>query len=136
MGNLSRNQRRVLRAFAVETSVTDVAAMAGLSRRTVYSYLKDPDFIEALEQQQEEMRRASMQTTLALDEQAKEVMTDLLEDAAIDPAVRAKIAIFLVKEVNKIILRGEEMETFEETGEAILDTWQEKLDKAYGGKDE
>lgn len=53
--SLTRNQKRVLAALLSEPTAKAVVAACELAARTIYGYLMDPDFREALRKRQGEM---------------------------------------------------------------------------------
>ena len=85
-------ERVLLQALACGATVENAARKAGMSERTAYRRLKDPTFLERLEQLRAQMvqRTAGMLTGAGMG--AVKVLVDLQNDAAVPAGVRRRSA--------------------------------------------
>jgi len=82
----------LLTALACGATVENAARKAGLGERTAYRRLRDPAFLEQLQQLRTEMvqRTAAMLTGAGMS--SVKTLIDLQNDAAVPPAVRRRSA--------------------------------------------
>ncbi len=93
MDELSTNKRKALTAIISTPTIPAAAAACGLCQRTLYNYLRDPVFREALSARQGEITSAATAAAADLTGRALAVLGELLDDPLTPPAVRARVAL-------------------------------------------
>lgn len=93
MAKSDQKKDAALAALLDSGSMTEAAEKAGISRRTMYSYLHhDVDFARAYDEARNRQAIAYMDALTARRERAQAVIMDLLEDAKQPAAIRLKAA--------------------------------------------
>ena len=108
---LSRRQKRALAALLSEPTTKAAAEKAGISRTTLYRYLAEPCFQEALAQQQRQVLRASAARLAALLERALDVLGETMASDEADS--RLKAAALVVRHVARLTELAELQERVE-----------------------
>jgi len=98
MADLNRNQQNALGALLTTPSVAAAARVCGLSERTIWRYLGDPEFERALRQRQDSETRALTAALVGLSGRAVKALRDLLTDPETPPSVRARAALGWLRE--------------------------------------
>lgn len=94
-----------LAALAESNTLTEAAERAGISRRTLYGYIRDDvDFSVAYKSLQEQATLRAYEAAAARRDHASEVVEAIMDDAEQPGAVRLKAAL-------SIIDKADEMET-------------------------
>lgn len=81
-------------------TLTAVAAAAGISRKTLYNFLSDEDFLKAYQRKREAQAIARAEQLNARREQAISVVAAIMEDEAQPGMVRLKAASQILSEAN------------------------------------
>ena len=97
---LSRRQQSALPVVAMSPSIAQATRDSGVSQRTLYRWLKDPDFREALTSFYQESASLARQHIQAQALLAASVFADLMRDP--DPALRLRAARFSVSLAERI----------------------------------
>ena len=87
---LTRRQQAVLPIVALAPSITQAASDSGVSQRTLYRWLNDPDFRQALTRFHQESANLARQQIQSQTLLAASVFSDLMRNA--DPALRLRAA--------------------------------------------
>jgi len=90
---LTRNQERALDALLQAATVADAARLCGLSDRTLWRYLRDPAFAEALRQRRAEATQETTTGLVVLARRGREALFELLQDPDTPPAILARVGI-------------------------------------------
>ena len=121
--DLSRNQRLALDALMNAPSVAAAARIAGLSECTLWRYLRDPAFRDALKERQAEVNRATTGGLVVLSSKAVGALTKLLDDPETDPAIVARVGLGALKarrEAIQLEAMAEEMAAIEAQLEEVV----------------
>ena len=94
-----QRQARALNALAVTGSYSAAARMSGISRRTLYNYLHDPQFVRELEKMHNGIIIEQRCDLDDMREHAEDVLAELLEDPS--PAIRIKAAKVVLDNANR-----------------------------------
>lgn len=93
MAKPDMKKQQALAALLESSSLTEAAEKAGISRRTLYTYIhSDIGFARAYKQQQEEAATLHLENLERNRERAAAVMLELMEDKQQPAAVRLKAA--------------------------------------------
>jgi len=84
-------------------TVAAAARRAGLSERTLWRYLSDAEFKQALRERQDKATSALGAALTGLSDKAIETLTELLEDTETPPSVQARVALSVVKQRGDLI---------------------------------
>ena len=90
---LNRNQVRAIDALLASPSVAAAARACGLSERTVWRYLADPEFKAELRRRQDQAIAATSAALAGLSGRAVEALRDLLADSECSQSVKARVAL-------------------------------------------
>jgi transposase-like protein len=90
--SVTARQRRAIEALVAGATVTAAAETAGVSRQTVYAWMRQGDFAEALDNAGAEVRRAAVRRLTAALDRAVTTVSRLAETAE-DEAVRLRSAL-------------------------------------------
>ena len=93
---LDPRQQAAIRALVAGTTVTNTARTVAVARTTVHRWLRQADFLDALEEAKAEMAEAARGQLRSLAASAIEALKDTLTQTE-DVAVRARVALDLVK---------------------------------------
>ncbi len=113
---MNRNKLRAIEALLVSPTVGEAAKVCGLAARTIYNYLRDPDFKAELSRRQGEVVKATTATLVGMSHEANRVLLELLKDEEVPASVRARIALGIKQhltqalEVQDILERVEALE--------------------------
>ena len=98
MAKSDMKKNQALAALLESSSISEAAQKAGISRRTMYSYLHDDvEFARAFKAQQEEAATLHLERLERNRERAAAVMLELMEDKQQPGAVRLKAAQAIVE---------------------------------------
>ena len=107
--SLSHKQLRTVRAMLTEKTVTDAAAVAGISESTIYKWLTEPAFRQALAQAEGEAVAAAGRRLAVLAENA----LDELARSMADPMTPAPTRVRAAEVILNNLLRYREIIAFE-----------------------
>jgi len=122
---LNRNQGRALGAMLQCPTIAAAARQAGLSERTLWRYLRDPAFSEALIERQRMILKTTTTALVALSELANETLHGILSDDKVAASVQARVALGIWQHRQAAV----ELVTLEERLAAL-----EQKAKAKGGR--
>jgi len=94
---LSRNQKRAIRALLSCPSVRAAARACGLSVRTLYVYLEDDGFNAALRKEQDKLIASTTAALAGGAGQALETLVDVMTDKSATAAARVRAAVAWLK---------------------------------------
>lgn len=98
MAKSDMKKNQALAALLESSSISEAAQKAGISRRTMYSYLHDDvEFARAFKAQQKEAATLHLERLERNRERAAAVMLELMEDKQQPGAVRLKAAQAIVE---------------------------------------
>lgn len=89
---LSAKQHRALSALLTSKSVAEAAAATGLGERTIYRWLTDPVFRQALSAAEGDLIDAATRRLLTLQGSALDTFEAVLGDATVSAGVRLRAA--------------------------------------------
>jgi len=90
---LSKNQRRALVAMLRCPTIAAAAREVGLGETTLWRYLRDPVFAEALIERQRIVLKTTTTALVGLSELANEALYEILSDTEAPASVRARVAL-------------------------------------------
>jgi AcrR family transcriptional regulator len=100
---LNRNQKRAIPALLQTSTVADAARVCGLSERTLWRYLNDEEFNEALRKRQDDVIRSTTAALVGLSSDANSVLRDLMMDKQVSASVRARVALGIKRLVHEAV---------------------------------
>jgi AcrR family transcriptional regulator len=100
---LSRNQKNAIKALLSTTTVRDAARVCGLSEATIWNYLQDDEFKQALDRRQDEAIKATVASLVGLHEEAVTVLKEILTDSEASDHVRARIGLGVLDRIHKSV---------------------------------
>ncbi len=89
---LSARQRRLVEALLGASSLVEACSIAGVSRKTAYLWLRQPEFRQALAEAQSQLIEATTRRLLALQTQAVDSLAGVLDDKLARPAEKIRAA--------------------------------------------
>lgn len=89
---LKPKQQKALDALIESGSVQEAADAAGVSRRTVTTWIREPGFLDALRAAEDGSVKAMARRLLAVSDQAITVVVELMGDPKASAAVRLRAA--------------------------------------------
>mgnify|MGYP003375273751 CR=1 FL=1 len=108
---LTTKQKRAIACLLTHSSTTAAAAAADVSEKTVYRWLKDPAFLQALHQEEGAAISQATRGLVILQEKALEAIADVF--ALATEQERVNIADFLTEEPKAVFIgKGENKQTF------------------------
>lgn len=90
---ISPRQQRAIEALLTERTLQDAARQGGVSRRTLYRWLKQPEFINALREALDSRRNLAVAQLEALLEASLEVLANALRGQDARLALRAALGL-------------------------------------------
>lgn len=118
---MAKNEQKKAQALAAlmeSSTLTEAAEKAGISRRSLYSYIReDNDFARAYRSLQEVTATAAAETAEARAAEASSVVKSIMDDEAQPAAIRLKAAQIILETSAK---RREKLEAI--TQKAVSDT--------------
>jgi AcrR family transcriptional regulator len=100
---LSRNQKNAIKALLSTTTVRDAARVCGLSEATIWNYLQDDEFKQALDRRQDEAIKATVASLVGLHEEAVTVLKEILTDSEASDHVRTRIGLGVLDRIHKSV---------------------------------
>ena len=98
---MPKNDQRKTAALAALVSsrtLTEAAEKAGISRKTLYSYIRDDfDFAKAFRDLQEEIVTSAAEEAQSMTEEATDVVKEIMENDELPAALRLKAASILLE---------------------------------------
>ena len=97
-------KQKALNALLDSSTLTEAAKKAGINRKTLYNYIHtDIDFARAYEEAQAQMVIAQLEDMSEAREQAREVITGIMQDEKQPAAIRLKAAqsVFSIAEAQQ-----------------------------------
>lgn len=92
-------QQAALEALLQTSTLTEAAEKAGISRKTLYSYIRhDWDFAKAYSEMQDRAAIQAMESAQAARDRASSVIISLMEDEKQPAAIRLKAAQAILEE--------------------------------------
>lgn len=105
---LKQNKARALDALLDSATLTEAAEKAGISRKTLYSYIRnDGDFARAYKEAQERLTLERIEDIKAERRKATDVILSLMNDQAQPGAVRLKAAQLILDSTSAAIEKAE-----------------------------
>ena len=102
MAKNEMKQAAALEALMNSNTLTEAAEKAGISRRTLYGYIReDIDFAVTYKKIQEQARIAAAEAATARRAHATEVVEAIMDDETQNSAVRLKAALALLDRADK-----------------------------------
>lgn len=93
-----QTKARALAALLDSRTLTEAAEKAGITRKTLYSYIRDDlDFATAYKAAQEQMQLERMEAVADDRQRAKDAIIAIMEDEGQPGAVRLKAAVSLLQ---------------------------------------
>lgn len=106
-GTVSPRQARAINALLSTTNVRAAAAAAGISERTLWRWLTDKEFHQALETAEEQLVEGATRRLLGLQDQAIDELADILSDknegVDVSPTLKLKAATIVLDTVAKLL---------------------------------
>lgn len=106
-GTVSPRQARAINALLSTTNVRSAAAAAGISERTLWRWLSDKEFRQALETAEDQLVEGATRRLLGLQDQAIDELADILSDETegvdVSPALKLKAATIVLDTVAKLL---------------------------------
>lgn len=100
-------KQAALEALLESSTLTEAAEKAGISRKTLYTYIRhDWDFSRAYKDMQDQSAIRAMESAQAARERASSVILSLMEDEKQPAAIRLKAAQAILEEGSK---RGDQI---------------------------
>lgn len=99
---LRPKQRKALEALIISGEVTQAATAAGVSRETVYKWLKEPEFKAALSQAESEAIGNLSRALVMLGEQATETLRAAMSDNEAPAASKVRAADIVLDKLLKL----------------------------------
>ena len=90
--NLTPRKRKAIETLLTSGDVTQAARAAGVSRETLYRWLKAPDFQAALNDSTRQALESLSRTLVTLGEKAADTLRQALEDSTLAPGARVRAA--------------------------------------------
>jgi len=100
---LSRNQKRAIQALMATPSVAAAARRCGLTDRTLWNYLGDPEFKAALDARMDKETTALSASLAGLSKDAMEGLHELVNDREIPPSVRLRAILGWLQQRRDVI---------------------------------
>src|SRR5262245_39382488 len=104
-GRLTAKREKVIFALLVEPTIQAAAQTAGVGKRTVYTWLKDPTFIAAYRQ----ARAEAVSQAVARLQQASGEAVDTLKAVMADTKAPAPAKVTAAKTILEMALKGTEL---------------------------
>lgn len=95
--DLNINQRKAIQALLAHSTIESAAFACGLHKRTIYNYLADKSFRDALREQQDRLTAATAARLSGGAGQALKTLEDAMSDLDASFAVRVRAAIAWLK---------------------------------------
>jgi len=94
--NVTPKKRRAVEALLSESDVTQAAKAAGVSRNTLYRWMKEPDFMVAVANAEADALAGMSRALVKLGDQAVEVLRDAINDpeTPVNTRLRAADTVF------------------------------------------
>lgn len=94
--NVTPKQRRAVEALLTQPDLSQAAKTAGVSRNTLYRWMKDKDFLVAMADAEADALSGLSRTLVSLGDQAVTVLRDAMSDpeAPISARIRAADTVF------------------------------------------
>jgi hypothetical protein len=102
-GELNTNQKKALAALLAEPTVKAAAEACGLTDRTLYNYLADPDFKAELRARQDAILASVTSALVGLSGSAVQTLRDLLESETATDAVKCRAALGWLRTVRDVV---------------------------------
>ena len=99
---LTRRQRRALAALLSQPTIAAAAQKAGIGRKTMYSYMAEPAFQTALQQQQSQLLQGAVARLAALLHKSLDVVS-LDMEPAVDDALRLRAAGLVLRHIASLL---------------------------------
>lgn len=99
--NLSHKQKMVIAEFVKTGQVETVCQQTGISRETYYQWLKNPEFKQELQTQQDALYKTTLSTMKNLFTEAVETQKSLLKSE--DERIRLRASNAIIHNIVKII---------------------------------
>ena len=100
---LTPKQQQALRLLVSQPSITTAADGAGVSERTVYRWLDDPEFKQALNVALDQSIDAAARGLLGLTQKAIQTIECVIDDPDLHPSIRLKAAELDISNTLKLV---------------------------------
>ena len=97
--NKAQRQARAIKALSVTDTLTEAAEVAGISRRTLYTYMSDPTFKKRLEKAFDSMIIEQTNDLFSQRKEAEKVLSELMCDES--PEIRLRAAKAVIENARK-----------------------------------
>jgi len=98
---LTRKQMAAIDALATTTTKTEAAEIAGCAARSIYGWLKEPEFRNALLERERDLRNEAARTAAIYANDALNVLHEIITDEANDDNLRRLAARDLLTYLNQ-----------------------------------
>lgn len=99
---LTPKQVQGIRSLLTKHSISEAAKDAGVTDRTVYRWLEEPEFKKALTQAEDLAIDAAARGLVGMTEKALTTITEVLDSATVHPATRLRAAECVLANVLKL----------------------------------
>jgi len=130
---LNRNEQKALGALLQTTTVKAAARAAGLSERTVYRYLADPDFRAELRKRQDQVIGALIASLAGASGGSVSTLCAIQKDVNNAPSVRRSAAATILTHTRHFLQHADVLTRLDEI-ERLLDNLM--MEPTMGGDDE
>jgi len=97
---LTRKKLAAIEALATTTTNTEAAEKAGCARRSIYGWMKEPEFRNALLERERQLRDGAARTAAIYANEALELLHDIFTNERNDVSVRRLAAKDLLSYLN------------------------------------
>ena len=100
---LTPKQQQAIRSLIAQPSITTAAEGAGVSERTVYRWLDEPEFKQALNVALDQSIDAAARGLVGLTEKAIKVVEGVLDNPQLHPATRLRASELVLSNMLKLV---------------------------------
>jgi len=100
---LTPKQTQAIRSLLAKPSINEAATDAGVGVRTIYRWLGEPAFRQALTQAEDQAIAAAARGLVGLTEKAIATVESVLDDAELHPATRLRAADLVLSNMLKLV---------------------------------
>lgn len=125
---LTENQYAVIEGLLTCATRKEAARQAGVSRETLYKYLRNPNFVAELRKYQEAILSGVVSSMIGLAEESVKALRDILSNKRVSAAVRVRAALGWLSQMHKF----SELRVLSEAKPAELNPEWTKLRYAIG----
>jgi len=97
--NLTATQKRAVSALLSCRSIQEASDKARVSRRTVHRWLRDPEFVRALESASHDLLESTTRRLVNMTTKSLDALEGVLDDASKPDGVRVRAAVSILNAV-------------------------------------